>query len=112
MFLVVFIPRSKAAWAQAKAEIKAEDEAWDVLLARYWNTEYSGHLIAARAAGWSPTVAKMSIQQNEDAQETKNDAEIEMIKVNDVREGAIERERKIAYWIARAAKRKSKAKPA
>jgi len=77
VFLITFIPRSRAAWAQAKAEIKSEDEEWDALLAKYRNAEFSGQLIAARTAGWSPTVAKMAIQQNEDTQKAKDDAEID-----------------------------------
>jgi len=105
VFLIAFIPRSRAAWAQAKAEIKSEDEEWDALLAKYRNAEFSGQLITARTAGWSPKAAKISIQQDEDARQAKNDAEIQMIKTYDAREDAIERDKKIAYWIARASKK-------
>lgn len=106
MFLVVFIPRARAAWA----EVKAEDEEWDALLEKYWNTEYLGYLNATRTAGWSPVVAKLCIQQTEDAKKAKSDAEIEMINANYIREESIVREKKIAYWIARrATKRKHKA---
>jgi len=110
VFLIAFIPRSRAAWAQANAEIKSEDEEWDALLAKYRNAEFSGQLIAARNAGWSPKAAKITIQHDEDAQQAKNDAEIEMIKTHDAREDVIERDKKIAYWIARASKRKDKTK--
>ena len=110
VFLIAFIPRSRAAWAQAKAEIKSEDEEWDALLAKYRNAELSVQLIAARNAGWSAKAAKISIQQDEVAQQAKNDAEIQMIKTHDAREDDIEREKKIAYWIAKASKRKAKTK--